>query len=186
MLDVELNEAIIKFVRRFRVVRRRHLDRFFREWDVGTYKHSMKCLLEDHVLHEQDKDVYSLVYPGKLPMALRDYEGVLRCLDMLTGTLKNSEVLWCDSADFPLEMRFQTIADELYDVAYMDERNWANKWGLLPLAWKRCVPPGEEDPINHIAVVSSVEMAQKLRDMAFSQFVVVDHNGAVLGIYDNE
>jgi hypothetical protein len=41
-------------------------------------------------------------------------------------------------------------------------------------------------PFNHIAVVPSLDVAQNLRDLAFSQFIVVDSNGGVLGIYDND
>ena len=79
-----------------------------------------------------------------------------------------------------------TTGDALYDVTYLDSSNWAHKYGLLPIAWKKCIPPGQDDPFNHIAVIPSLDVAQNLRDLAFSQFIVVGSNGGVLGIYDND
>ena len=99
------------------------------------------------------------------------YNGTLKCLDMLSYALKSSEVVWYDVADFPLDMRFLTAADELYDVTYIDSSNWTLKYALLPIAWKKWIPPGQEDPYNHIAVVLSLDVAQNLRDLAFSQFI---------------
>ena len=113
------------------------------------------------------------------------YTDTLRSLDMFTKMLSSSEVKWFGSADFPLNMRFLTVTDELYDVTYMDNSNWINKSAMLPIAWRQTVPRGQEDPFNHIAVVPSIEMAQKLQHLAFTQFVVLDSNGGVAGVYDN-
>ena len=186
MLECNLNEAVKKFVRTFRVVRRRHLDRFFHDWEKGVYQHTMKHLLGGKILHTHVDDILSLHFPGKLPSPLPTYNGTLKCLDMLSSALKSSEVVWYDVADFPLDMRFLTAADELYDVTYIDSSNWTLKYGLLPIAWKKCIPLGQEDPYNHIAVVPSLDVAQNLRDLAFSQFIVVDCNGGIEGIYDND
>ena len=186
MLDPNVVTSIRKFVKTFCVVRLRHLDRFFRDREIGVYKHAIDHLMGDHILHVHAEDIVSHLYPGKLPGALYHYNEILRCLDMLTGTLDSSEVLWYDLADYPLNMRFLTVDDELYDVTYLDSANWVRKYPLLRSAWKKCIPPNEKDPFNHIAVVPSIDVAQKLRELEFNQFIVVDGNGAVLGIYDNE
>ena len=102
------------------------------------------------------------------------------------GVVKSSEVKWCGAAQYPMEVCFLTADDELYDMTWIDTSNMNNKWGLLQGTWQRLVPPGEEDCRNHIAVVPSTDVAQKLRDLPFSQFIVVDANGGILGIYDNE
>lgn len=186
MLEIEMNEAVKKFVQTFRVARLRHLKHFFSDREFGVYKHTIEYMLSKQILHIQVDDIVSLAYPGKLPSPLPTYNGTLKCLDMMTQTLTSSEVVWFDTADYPLDMRFLTVGDEVYDVTYLDETNWMNKYALLPIAWKKCIPPGQNDPFNHIAVVPSVEMAQNLRDLPFSQFVVVNHSGGVLGIYDNQ
>ena len=186
MLEIELNEAVRKFVKTFRVARLRHLKNFFSDWEIGTYEHTIKHLMGNQILHKQVDDIVSIVYPGKLPSALPTYNNILRCLDALTGILSSGEVVWFDNADYPLDMRFLTVGDEIYDMTYLDSSNWTNKYALLPIAWKKCIPPGQEDPYNHIAVVPSVDMAQNLRDLPFTQFIVVDGNGGILGIYDND
>lgn len=186
MLEIEMNEAIKKFVKTFRVVRRRHLELFFRDRGPATFDFAMKMLLEDRILHDHGEGCLSLAYPGKLPSPLHTYFDTIRCLDMLVRELCSSEVVWFDAADYPLNIRFLTVSEELYDVTYMDERNWVGKAALLDIAWKKGLPYGQKDPFNHIAVVPNLDMAKQLRDYAFTQFAVVDHNGAVLGIYDNE
>lgn len=185
MLEPDLVEAIKKFVKTFRVARLRQIKRFFSDWEPSTYRHAIDHLLSQNILHVHVDDIVSHVYPGHLSSPLPAYNGTLRCLDMLTGTLKSSEVIWFDTADYPLDMRFLTISDEIYDVTYLDSSNWMQKYALLPVAWKKCIPPGQNDPYNHIAVVPSIEIAQQLRDLDFSQFIVIDGNGGVLGIYDN-
>ena len=187
MLEVDLSTSIEKFVKTFHVVRMRHLRNFFMDRGDETNRVAMRYLMNYKILHKhKTEDFLSLIYPSELPSPLYTYAPTLKCLDMLTNTLKSSEVLWYDIADYPLNLRFLTVAEELYDVTYMDDTNWVQKYTLLPIAWKKGVPVGQRDPVNHIAVVPKLEVAMKLRDLNFSQFIVVDHNGAVLGIYDNE
>lgn len=186
MLEIDTTEAVKKFVKTFQVVKLRHLRYFFRDRGDETLEHSLKLLMEHNILHDHGNDCYSLAYPGKLPGPLHGYEGTWRCLDMMARTLSSSEVMWFDMVDYPLNIRFLTVAEEMYDVAYVDERNWVHKYPLFSYAWSKGLPQGQEDPVNHIAVVPNLDVAQQVRDLAFSQFIVVDHNGAVLGIYDND
>lgn len=187
MLETDLSVAIEKFVKTFYVVRMRHLKNFFKDRGAESNKVAMRYLMNCKILHEHNsEDFLSVVYPSNLPSPLYTYSPTMKCLDMMTNTLKSSEVIWYDAADYPLNLRFLTVAEELYDVTYMDETNWVQKYTLLPIAWKKGVPTGRKDPVNHIAVVPKLEVALNLRDLNFSQFIVVDHNGAVLGIYDNE
>lgn len=187
MLEIDTTLAIKKFVRTFQVVRLRHLEHFFRDREPAEYRTAIRYLtVETKILHSLGEDFVSLVYKEALPSPLHTYFDTLRCLDMLTVTLKSSDVTWFDIADFPLNIRFMTVADELYDVAFMSSSNWVQKYTLLPIAWKKGLPVGQKDPCNHIAVVPDLDVAKKLRDLSFTQFIVTDHNGAVLGIYDNE
>ena len=94
MLECDLNKSVEKFVKTFHVVRMRHLNHFFRDWEKGVYQHTINHLTGANILHTHVDDIVSLQYPGKLPSSLPTYNGILRCLDMLTGTLKSSEVLW--------------------------------------------------------------------------------------------
>lgn len=186
MLELDLEEAIKRFVGRFYIVRRQHLDKFFSDWDHGNYVFVMNHLLTTHVLYELPGGLLSRFHPEKIHTPLPHYNGILSCLDMMTDTLTSTKVKWCDVAEFPLEMRFLTVADVMYDVTYLDEMNWQHKYTLLPIAWRKTVLPGEGDVFNHIAVVTSLDMAQRVRNLPFSQFVLIDRNGAVIDIYDNE
>lgn len=188
MLELKLDESIKKFVRNVRVVRLRHLKHFFEDRGTGVCENTIQWMLTDNILHRQreNDDIVSLVYPEKLPSPLPTYNSTLRCLDALTGILHSKEVIWCEAGDFPIDLQFLTVGDELYDMTYLDGTNLSNKCALLPIAWKKRVPAGMEDPFNHIAVVPSILIAQKLRDMPFTQFVVVHGNGGIDGIYDNE
>lgn len=184
MQELNQKDAIMHFVSTFRVARVRQIKRFFkdrRDCDV-----TLDTLVNvTNLLHCHGEDILSPAYPGKLPSPLSSYTGTLKCLDMLTGILKSGDVQWLSSADFPLNIMFLTTDDQLYDVSYVDSTNWVQKYALFVPAWKKGVPPGEADPYNHIAVVPSLDVAQKLRELPFTQFVVVDCNGGVLGIYDN-
>lgn len=187
MLELELKEAIKSFVSKFYIVRRRHLDRFFSDWDKGNYEFEMKFLTQTtKTLHELPGDLLSRFHPEKIKTPLVNYNDTLRCLDMMTDTLTSTEVKWFGVAEYPVDIRFLTVADEMYDVTYLDERNWQHKYALLPAAWRKAVPKGMDDIFNHIAVVTSLDMAQRVRELGFTQFAVIDRNGAVLGIYDNE
>lgn len=186
MLELNLSEAIKLFVRTFYVVRRRHLDNFFSDWDSGNYEYEMRRLLQSHTLHELPDGMLSLFHPDKIHTPLPNYNDILRSLDMMTKMLTSTQVKWFGSCVFPMNLRFLTVADEMYDVTYLDERNWKLKYPLLPSAWRECIPDGQEDVFNHIAVVPSVDLAQRLRDLDFSKFVVIDHNGGILDVYDNE
>lgn len=187
MLELELKEAIKKFVKAFRVVRVRQINKFFDDWGKVRVEKEIRHLTESQILHPQGTEDYiSLVRPEQRPNNLVSYHDTCRCIDMMVGLLHSGEVNWFDAADYPLNIRFLTAEDELYDVSYLDERNWSAKSVLLPIAWKKTIPEGQQDPVNHIAVIPNLDVAQNLRDVGFSQFVVVDYNGGILGIYDNE
>lgn len=187
MLELSLKKSIMEFVKKFRVVRMRHVRLFFSDHGKDSCNDALNALLvEKKTLHEHGGDVISTAYPGKLPSPMYTYEGTMRCLDLMTGKLQSGEVQWFDTADYPLNIMFLTTANELYDVSYVDSSNWVQKASLFPIAWKKGIPPGEADPFNHIAVVPSLDVAQQLRYLPFDQFAVVDGNGGVVGIYDND
>ena len=189
MLELTLKESIMKFVTVFRVVRVRQLKRFFANWGKAECDATIKMLTVDmKLLHAQreNDDIVSIVYPSNRPSPLYTYDGTLKCLDMMSGILKSDEIQWFDAADYPLNIMFLTTANELYDISYVDSSNLVQKAALFPIAWKRGLPPGEADPFNHIAVVPSLDVAQQLRYLPFDQFAVVDGNGGVVGIYDND
>ena len=185
MLEPELKKAILHFVRTFHVATLPQLKRFFAaDYGKGIYAHDIEQLQAHKLLHDHGGEVVSI--SRTLPMAKNAYTGILRCLDMMTGLMKSSEIVWFDVANYPLDIRFLTADDEIYDVAYLDGRNWSNKCCLLENAWKQHSLPGEDSPFNHIAVVPNLDVAQKLREFAFNKFVVVDSAGGILGIYDND
>lgn len=189
MLELTLKDSIMKFVTVFRVVRVRQLKRFFANWGKAECDATIKMLTVDmKMLHPQaeNDDIVSIVHPQHRPSPLYTYDGTLKCLDMMSGILKSNEVQWFDTADYPLNIMFLTVGNELYDVSYVDSSNWAQKAALFPIAWKRGLPAGQADPFNHIAVVPSLDIAQKLRYLPFDQFVLVDGNGGGLKIYDND
>lgn len=186
MLELSLRDAIRKFVKTFGVIHRRHLNNFFvDDWGTLSCKRVIIDMLDVKELYQFSGDILSFCHPDQMHCSVRDFDDILKCLDMFTNVLKSSDVTWFDIADFPLSIRFLTVADEMYDVTYLDNRNWINKVALLPIAWKKCVPAGQKDPFNHIAVVPSLDVAQKVRELAFTQFVVIDRDGTVQGIYDN-
>lgn len=185
MLELELNEAILTFVKSFRVARLRQLKKFFSDRGAGPYKYAIEQLLEDKYIHIHKDDIVSTAYPGKLPSPMYTYEPTLRCVDMMVDQLKSSEVQWFDVSNFPLNIMFLTTNGELYDVTCLDHQNWTQKYGLLPIAWKRGLPPGQADPVNHLAVVPDLDLAQEVRDLDFSQFILIDANGSTT-IYDND
>lgn len=187
MLELSTKQAIMEFVKSFRVVRVRQIKRFFSDRGERNCNEALDALMvEKKVLHDHGDGIVSTAYPGKLPSPMYTYEGTMRCLDMMTGLLQSGEVQWFQTADFPLNIMFLTTANELYDVSYVDSSNWVQKAALFPSAWKRGLPAGQDDPFNHIAVVPSLDVAKQLRYLPFDQFVLIDSNGGVLQIYDND
>ncbi len=179
MLEVTLESAIVKFVKTFRVVRKDHLYKFFSDWDDENVERTVTRLCTTKVLFGQPNGLVSSVM--QLHCDIGQYDNQLKALDVLC-LMKSNEVRWFDVADYPLDIRFLTSEDEVFDVAVLDE-NWANKYALLPQTWKRGIPPGQEDIFNHVAVVSNLDVAQKVRDLGFNQFALIDKNNHVT-IYD--
>lgn len=186
MLDTDLSSEIRLFVKKFQVVRRRQLDLFFSDREAGVYSHTVAHLLRKKHLYALQGDYISWFHPDKLPRRLHEYFDTMRCLDMLANATRSKEVIFFEAAPYPLNLRFLTINNEAYDVAYLDQTKWGPKYGMFAPAWKNCIPPGESDPWNHIAVVPSEEMAKQASVLPFHQFFVIDNNGAVIGIYDND
>lgn len=182
MLELNTRVAVESFIRKFRVVKRQQLKRFFR--DRKDFDSALNHLLVCRIVFDHGNDIISSAFPGNLP-DISSYIPTIRCVDALCALLQSGNVDWCDSIDYPMELIFLTKDSELYDMTYLSSSTWVQKASLLEIAWKRSIPPGEEDPINHLAVVESMEIAKKLRSYAFSQFIFLDNNGGILDIYDN-
>ena len=91
MLEVDLSTSIEKFVKTFHVVRMRHLRNFFMDRGDETNRVAMRYLMNYKILHKhKTEDFLSLIYPSELPSPLYTYAPTLKCLDMLTNTLKSS------------------------------------------------------------------------------------------------
>lgn len=182
MFEVELDQAIMKFVRAFHVVKKRHIIRFFSDWNENANR-VLDYLLVMNRLHELPGEYISTV--RKVYGGIEQYGNQCMALDLLCGTLKAGDVKWFAPADYPMDIRFLTTDDELFDVSVIDT-NWVNKYALLPIAWKKGLPKDmEDDCFNHIAVVPNLELAHKVQDLDFTQFAVVDSNGGCQ-MYDVE
>lgn len=186
MLECNAKNAILQFVRTFRVVRRRHIYNFFsKEFGSREVHWHVRKMLQNKELYEIDGEIISVFHETKLRRNTIDYTDMLQCLDAMTSILESHSVRWMSTADYPVDIMFMTTGNELYDMSFFNQRNWVQKCSLLSYAWKRGYVADQPDVFNHIAVIPNLEMAKDLRHYGFSQFVDMNGNGTIRGIYDN-
>lgn len=172
LLTPSLSVQICDFIRCFGVVRERQVRKFFADWGTGDVEHILHYLIANgEVVRHQEE---YLSYNRKLPKPLPYYMPCMDAIDVM-AMLRSQNVIWANRDDFPLEITFLTTDNNIYDVCVFDEQ-WLVKYTLIPRIRGQGLPLGESDPIQHVAVVPSVELAQKLSPLGFDLYAVVDRN----------
>lgn len=175
MLNLTLREQLKTFIERLLVVEERQIYKFFRDRDKHEVEYELTAMRRLNIIHE---------HPGKrlsiarvLPTGLHNYDAIIKAVDVLCF-FTSGQVNAFGTDIYPVEISFLTSDNIIYDVTVFDY-NWQGKYTLIPKARIRSLPDGENDPVNHVAVVPSNEIALKVEPLGFSVFAIVDRNGNV-------
>lgn len=171
LLSPDLRKQILEFVQCFGVVRERQIHKFFSDWSEGEVQYDLEALLSKGEL-VRHQEIY-LSYVRKLPKPLSFYMPCIDALDVL-AMLRSKQVVWLNRDEFPLELTFSTTDNIIYDIVCFDEQ-WAVKYSMVSRTRGQCLPADEPDPITHVAVVTDIEMANKVDPLGFSLYAIVDH-----------
>jgi hypothetical protein len=172
MLIPELELQMLQFVRRFYVVKVRQINKFFSDWSTGEVKYAFSRLIEKSFLIYHGADNEYVSFARTLPHSLDFYEPCINAIDVMI-TIRSKQIIWFNRDVFPLEITFSTTDNRIYDVAVFDEF-WMAKYSLIKRTRSQHIPAGEEDVVDHIAVVPNDDIGRQVRPLGFSLFAKVD------------
>lgn len=175
MIELTLTEQIHHFVRTIRLVKESQIYQFFRDHDKEDIAYEIKHLKKRGYLHKHENDLISTIKYLHAPVTA--YSGMQDAAIVLTG-LASKEVLWICEQEYPMELCYGTVNGSVYSVTAFTD-NWQIKYGLTRLARKNQLPPGEEDTTKYIAVVRDFEVMEKIVDLGFYRFVMINPDGTV-------
>lgn len=176
MLELTLEQQMTTFIQKLRVVRKDQLFKFFSDWHPSDVKFAFDKLYLENRLFVQDGDILTAVH--KLRISINHYDVYLDAIDILCY-FTSDDIKWFEITDYPLELRFLTTDDVLYDVAVFNDFNWTAKYALIPRVRTAYLVGDRPDPYNHIAVARSIEVLQNVTPLDFTQYALIDRNGHV-------
>lgn len=195
MIDLHLNERILNFVTKLKVVEERQIYKFFRNTDGGAKRieREINGLAASGRIHLIENPLPLSIDPNseeakrkrlwsaarKLSGGLITYRNLMKAIDLMIE-FPSSDISWFEIDDFPHELVFQTYDDITYDVMVFDNASWVSKYSLEMKTRHKNIPEGMADTTNHIAIVDSEEMAKQVNRLDFMLYVRIDHNGKVV------
>lgn len=150
----------------------RQINKFFSDWSTGEVKHTFSKLIHQSLLvyHGANNEYVSFVH--HLPHTLDFYEPCILAIDTMI-TIRSKSVVWFNRDMYPLDITFATTDNRIYDIAVFDEF-WMAKYSIIKRTRSQNIPAGEEDVIDHIAVVPNTDIAQQVAPLGFTLFAQVD------------
>ena len=98
-------------------------------------------------------------------------------LDVLSMMDAESIIDYCTEA-YPINLSFITNENVLYDVTAITSDNLENVLATCLRGRQRLLPPGLADTANHLAVVESVDIIERVGAyVPFASYVVFDDKG---------
>ena len=172
MLIPGLELQMLQFVRNFYVVKRRQIEKFFSDWGDGEIKHTLTMLIHTGqlVYHGPKKEYIS--FARRLPHELDYYEPCIAAIDAMI-TVRSKQIVWFNRESFPLEITFATTDNQIYDVVVFDDF-WTPKYSVIGRTRNLHIPDGEEDIVQHVAVVPNEEIARKVSPLGFVLYAQVN------------
>lgn len=173
MLSPSLRTQVVHLVDTMGVVEERQLHKFFDDWGKDAVTHCIYGLMHDGVLARiDDKHISFRSYRDNLPKPLSFYSPGMDAIEVM-ATFRSDQVLALYRPGFPVELVFTTIDGSAYDVTVFNGDDWAVKYSAVVAQRNKYAVPGTSDPIDHIAVVPSEAIAQKVESL-FSLFAIVN------------
>ncbi len=176
MQSLFLDKQILSFVRTLLVVEERQILRFFSNWSEEEVRKQLKVMLMESSLFKQNDGRISC--KRKLRHGSRSYEDLIRAVDVMCE-LRSDDIRWFFLDDYPTEITFITEDNIAYDVTVFDESSWVAKYALVMRLRTKCLPDGEDDPFQHIAVVPNMEILRKVEPLGWAMYAMVDGQGKV-------
>ena len=176
MLEMTLEQQMQTFIKKLRVVRKDQIFKFFSDWPAGDIHHFFDKLRYENRLFTQPNDIISSTY--ELRTSTSNYEPFIDAIDVMCY-FTSDEIKWFEISEYPLELRFLTTNDVLYDVAVFNEYNRTAKFALIPKVRTAYLVGDLPDPYNHIAVARNISVLKNVTPLNFSQYALIDRNGHV-------
>lgn len=180
MLAPNLETQVLQFVRTFYVVRLRQIRKFFSDWGASDVDFFLTNLLSTNQLTLHDEQFVSVA--RHLPQPVSYYYPCMDAIDVMV-MLRSQNVTWMGKLDFPTEILFVTTDNEVYDVTVFDDL-WATKYSLIPRTRNKCLPPGESDPVKHVAVVPDEGIANAIDELGFFWYAIVDRDTGFVDLFN--
>lgn len=180
MLIPELKLQMLQFVRNFYVVKVRQLKKFFSDWGEGDVEFAMRDLTNKGQLILLSDEYISFV--RHLPHSFDYYEPCMKAIDVM-ATLRSKKVVWFNRDFYPYEITFCTTDNLIYDVVVFDEF-WVAKYSAITRIQGQLLPSGEQDIVEHIAVVPNEDIAQKVAALRFSLYGQVNQNDGHVDFFE--
>lgn len=194
MFDLMLDERILTFITKLKVVEERQIYKFFRNAEGGKKRieKEMKVLMASGRIHQIENPLPLSIDPKsheaslkrlwsvsrKLPGGLNTYRNLMKAVDLMIE-FPSTEVSWFEIDDLPHELVFQTNDDVTYDITVFDSASWVSKYSLESKTRHKNIPEGMPDTTNHIAIVDSKELIKDIEKLGFLLYAKIDHNGDV-------